>query len=317
VTDAQPAVTDPQVRDLLAVLNGDGSRSLADLSPAEARRRLTELPDVGLREEPLERVEDHAIDAEGDRRVPIRVYAPSGTNGLPILVYLHGGGWVTGNLDVNDYRCRRLATRAGCMVVAVDYRLAPEHPFPAAAEDAYEALTWAMREADSLGGDPNRVAVAGDSSGANLAAAATLMIRDRGGEQPVLQVLTCPATDYELESESMRTYGNSFVIERRDLRWCWDHYLSGAADADDPYASPLRAPSLERLPPALVMTAELDPLRDQGEAYAGRLESAGVQVTLTRYPSMVHSFVDFEGSLDAAAEALDQTADALQAAWSR
>ena len=218
---------------------------------------------------------------------------------------------------MNDYRCRRLAARAGCLVVAVDYRLAPEHPFPAAAEDAYAALTWALREADSVGGAPDRVAVAGDSSGGNLAAAATLMIRDRGGRQPLLQVLTCPATDYELDSESMRTYGNSFVIERRDLRWCWDHYLSGAADADDPYASPLRAPNLERLPPALVLTAELDPLRDQGEAYARRLESAGVQVTLTRYPSMVHSFVDFEGTLDSAAEALDQTADALQAAWSR
>jgi acetyl esterase len=199
----------------------------------------------------------------------------------------------------------------------VDYRLAPEHPFPAAAEDAYAALTWALREADSVGGDQDRVAVAGDSSGGNLAAAATLMIHDRGGEQPLLQVLTCPATDCHLESESMRAYGNSFVIERRDLRWCWNHYLARAADVDDPYASPLRAPSLEQLPPALVVTAELDPLRDQGEAYARRLESAGVQVTLTRYPSMVHSFVDFEGSLDAAADALDQTADALQAAWSR
>ncbi len=234
-----------------------------------------------------------------------------------MLVYLHGGGWVTGDLDVNDYRCRRLAARAECLVVAVDYRLAPEDPFPAAAEDAYAALTWALREADSIGGAPDRVAVAGDSSGGNLAAAATLMIRDRGGRQPLLQVLTCPATDYELDGESMRKYGSSFVIERRDLRWCWDHYLASAAEADDPYASPLRAPSLERLPPALVLTAELDPLRDQGEAYARRLESAGVQVTLTRYPSMVHSFVDFEGSLDAAGEALEQTVDALQGAWSR
>jgi acetyl esterase len=309
------AIPNPQVRDLLEVLNGDGSRRLADLSPEEARRRLAELPDIGPREEPLERVEDGAVPAEDGREVPVRLYASSREHGLPVLVYLHGGGWVTGGLDVNDYRCRRLAARAGCLLVAVDYRLAPEDPFPAAAEDAHTVLQWALREADTVGGDPRRVAIAGDSSGANLAAAATLMGRDRGARAPVFQLLVCPATDHEFESASMLAYGDGYVMERADLRWCWHHYLSSPADAHNPYAAPLRAASLEGLPPTLVITAELDPLRDQGEAYARRLEEAGCGVTLTRYPGMVHSFVDFEGTLDAAGDALDQSARALRSAW--
>lgn len=306
---------DRQVRALLESLNGDGSRCLADLSPDEARRRMADLPDIGPREEPLERVHDHSATAEDGRSVPLRLYAATSRRGLPILVYLHGGGWVTGDLDVNDYRCRRLAARAECLLVAVGYRLAPEHPFPAAAEDAYAALRWALREAEAVGGDPRRVAIAGDSSGGNLAAAATLMCRDRGARGALFQLLTCPVMDREFSSPSMAAYGEGYLLERDDLRWCWDHYLRRDEDADNPYASPLRCASLEGLPPALVVTAELDPLRDQGEAYARRLREAGVPTTLTRYPGMVHSFVDFEGSLDAAAEALDQSAHALQAAW--
>jgi acetyl esterase len=315
VTELPEASPDPQVRHLLEVLNGDGSRRLSDLSPREARRRLAELPDIGPREAPLDRVEDRTVVAEDGREVPVRLYASSRGHGLPVLVYLHGGGWVTGGLDVHDYRCRRLAARAGCLLVAVDYRLAPEHPFPAAAEDAHAVLRWALSDADAAGGDESRVAIAGDSSGANLAAAATLMARDRGEGAPVFQLLVCPVTECEFESTSMLAYGDGYLMERDDLRWCWDHYLARPGDAESPYASPLRAASLEGLPPALVITAELDPLRDQGEAYARRLEEAGVPVTLARFPGMVHSFVDFEGTLDAAAEALDRSAGALRSAW--
>ena len=305
----------PQVRALLQALDGDGSRGLADLSPGEARRRLAELPDIRPREEPLERVEDRWVAHGPGQTVPIRLYASSSEDDLPVLVYLHGGGWVTGDLDVNDYRCRRLAARTGCLLAAVDYRLAPEHPFPAAAEDAYTCLLWALHEAGSVGGDASRVAVAGDSSGGNLAAAATLMARDRGGPLPVFQLLVCPAVDHEFASGSMLAYGDGYLLGRRDLGWCWGHYLRDEADADNPYASPLRAASLEGLPPALVITAELDPLCDQGEAYVRRLEAAGVPVAHTRYHGMVHSFVDFEGSLDAATDALNHSARALRSAW--
>jgi acetyl esterase len=317
VNESAGDALDPQVRELLAVLNGDGSRRLRDLSPAEARRRLEELPDIGPREQPLERVEDLTVAADAGRSVPARLYAANTHPRLPVLVYLHGGGWVTGDLDAGDYRCRRLAARTGCLVLAVDYRLAPEHPFPAAAEDAYAVLQWAFREAGSVGGDTTLVALAGDSSGGNLAAAVTLMTRDRGARAPMLQLLTCPIVELEFARPSMLSYGDGYVLERDDLRWCWDHYLRSDGDADSPYACPLRAESLEGLPPALILTAELDPLRDQGEAYARRLEEAAVPVTLIRYSGMVHSFVDFEGSLDPAADALDRSAGALRAAADR
>lgn len=304
----------PDVRRVLDLLNGDGSRRLADLSPAEARRRLAELPDIGPREQPLARVEDHVVYA-GGRSVTTRLYAPSSDDGLPVLVYLHGGGWVTGGLDPSDYRCRRLAERAGCLLVSVDYALAPEHPFPAAVEDVTAVLEWAAGEVSSMGGDPSRIALAGDSSGGNLAAAATLMARQGGGGAVALQILTCPVLDNELGSESMRAYAEGYVLDRADLAWCWSHYLSREEDSRSPYACPLRADSLEGLPPALIITAELDPLRDQGEAYARRLEAAGVPVMLSRYAGMIHSFVDFEGSLEAAGEALDETVRALRSAW--
>lgn len=309
-----PDPVHPEARRLLEVLNSDDSHNLRDLSPREARRRLNQLPDLGPREQPLGRVEDRTVTAN-DRNVRVRLYARENDAGLPVLVYLHGGGWVTGGLDTSDYRCRRLAERTGCLLIAVDYALAPEDPFPAAVNDASTALEWATTAAARAGGDPSRVAIAGDSSGGNLAAAATLVARDRGRPAPALQVLTCPVLDREFESDSMRAYDEGYMLDREDLMWCWRHYLSRDEDADESYASPLRAPTLEGLPPALVITAEADPLRDQGEAYARRLRVAGVPTTLSRYAGMIHSFVDFEGTLEAAARALDETTESLRKAW--
>lgn len=312
--DRRPRIGE-DVRALLGVLEGAGTERLADLTPADARRRQAAIARLAPDGEPLERVEDVAIPAEG-RALGARIYAPA-RDPRPMLLYLHGGGWVTGDLDIHDYRCRRLASAADCLLLSLDYRLAPEHPFPAALEDAYAALQWLGRSASDIGGRPGLLAVAGDSSGGNLAAAVTLVARDRGGPAAALQVLTCPITDRALDSPSMLEFADGYVLARDDVRWCWRHYIADSNDADHPYACPLRAPDLSGLPPALVVTAELDPLRDQGEAYARRLEQAGVPVERRRYAGMIHSFVDFEQSLQPAREAVAHTAAALRRAWAQ
>lgn len=297
------------------MLEADGGARLADLAPEEARRRQEAIAGraSGRGPEPA-RTEEVGIAADG-RTIPARAYVGTDAAQLPVLLYLHGGGFVTGNLDIHDFRCRSLARAAGCLLVLLDYRLAPEHPFPAATLDAYAALEWLAAHAEKLGGDPARIAVAGDSSGGNLAAATALRARDRGGPAIALQLLTCPMLDRGSQTASMSEFADGYVLGRDDVDWCWSHYLEREQDADDPYACPLRAERLSDVAPALIVTAELDPLRDEGEVYARRLRGAGVPVRAHRYPGMIHSFVDFEQSLPAARAAVDEAAEALRGAW--
>jgi acetyl esterase len=247
--------------------------------------------------------------------VPVRVYAATANDSLPVLVYFHGGGWVIGDLDSYDATCRALTNAAGCVLVSVDYRLAPEHKFPAAAEDCFAALTWVRANAAALGGDARRVAVGGDSAGGNLAAVVAQMSRDRGEPPVALQLLIYPVTDRNFETASYRDNADGYLLTRDAMIWFWNHYLRKDADANSPLASPLKAANLRGLPPAFVLTAEFDPLRDEGEAYAARLREAGVPVTLKRYDGMIHGFVGLSSMFAQGRQAIADAGAALRTAF--
>ncbi len=239
----------------------------------------------------LASVTDRSIPTPSDS-VNARVYTPLGAGPFPLIVFFHGGGFVLGNLDIDDSICRNLAAAAQCVVLSVDYRLAPEHKFPAASDDCLAVTRWAAREgASALRIDPERIVVAGMSAGGNLAAVTALRIRDQGGPHLCGQLLGVPVTDYCVpETESYRSFATGYMLQRDEMVWFWDQYLNSRADADLAYAAPLRARSLTGLPPAFIATAECDVLRDEGEAYGRRLRDAGVDVTMRRYEGMVHTF---------------------------
>jgi acetyl esterase len=309
---------DPQVKQFLELANAEGPLFLRAETPEQARAKMQAMFAANpVAPAPIYRVEDRHIAGPGGQ-IKVRIYTPEGQPPMGVLVYYHGGGWVLGDLESHDNVCRALANGAGCLVVAVEYRLAPEHPFPAPAEDCYAATTWVAENAESFGGDPSRMAVGGDSAGGNLAAAVALMARDRSGPSIRLQVLFYPVTDCALDTPSQKEFsGDGFVLSRADMEWFWNHYLEAGADKQNPYACPLRAKDLSKLPPALIITASHDPLRDEGERFAERLMTAGTKVTCTRYDGVVHGFVSFAETLDQGKKGLQQAADALRAAFAR
>ncbi len=257
----------------------------------ELRQQLRTM--VTLMDEPapaLPRVEDIRIPGPAGE-IPARVYAASTGAPRPVVAYFHGGGWVQGDLETHHGLCARLALHAGVLVVAVDYRLAPEHKFPAAVEDCQAAYRWLHARGRDIGADPGRVAVAGDSAGGNLAAVVSQLAAAGGLPVPTCQVLIFPAVDFSLETDSHRDLADGHVIPRDRVRWYMEQYLRTEADQTDPRASPLRAPSLAGQPPALIVTAGFDPLRDEGRAYAARLGQAGVGVVDREYPGQIHAFV--------------------------
>ncbi len=231
-----------------------------------------------------------------------------------MIVFFHGGGHVIGDLDTHDQPCRFLARHSGALVLSVDYRLAPEHRFPAAVDDALAAFRWAHREAEALGGDPRRIAVAGDSAGGNLAAVVALRAKLDGGPAPAFQALIYPVTDYSANHRSAELFGEGFFLTQRQMDWYRDHYFATEDERRDPSASPLLASDLSGLAPALVVTAGFDPLRDEGEAYAKRLREAGVATTLRREPDLVHGFINAAGLGGRPAEALGAIATDLRQA---
>jgi acetyl esterase len=242
--------------------------------------------------------------------IPARVYTPEGVSS-GVVVYYHGGGWVLGSVADWDAACRALTVAAGCRLVSVDYRLAPEHRFPAAADDAWDALTWVAGATQLTGAGP--LVVAGDSAGGNLAAVTALRARDAGGPDLVLQVLIYPVTDHDLERPSYHSYsGSAFLVNQGDMEWFWNHYAPNPADRDSPDASPLRAPSLSGLPPAYIVTVEHDPLRDEGFAYADRLRAARVPVQHRHYGSQIHGFFTMVNVLDDADKAVAAAGAAIR-----
>jgi acetyl esterase len=256
-----------------------------------------------------------------DRRIPgpageilVRVYRPEGRAPFPALVYFHGGGWVIGSLETHDGSCRDLANRTGCVVASVDYRLAPESRFPAAAEDCFVATKWVAEHAGELGIDPKRIGIGGDSAGGNLAAVVALMARDRRGPALRHQLLIYPVTDADFARASYRENAEGYLLTTKAMEWFWNHYVPDAAQRSEPYAAPLRAKDLAGLPPAFVITAEYDPLRDEGEAYARRLEQAGVPTVLKRYGGAIHGFFAMGLLAQVGRDAVDDASAAVRAA---
>jgi len=305
---------DPQARALLDQMLAMGGPPLHELSVAEARQMMVNLTALQGAPEAVSNVVNRTLPGPGGE-IPVRIYTPQAKGPLPALVYFHGGGWVIGNLDSHDGVCRALANKGGCVVVSVDYRLAPEHKFPAAAEDAYAAAKWVAENAAALGIDAARVAIGGDSAGGNLTAVVALMARDRGAPALVYQLLIYPVTDAACDTASYRDNADGYLLTKDAMLWFWNHYIRGAADRANAYAAPLRADDLRGLPPALMITAEFDPLRDEGEAYAARLREANVPVQLSRYNGMIHGFFGMSAVLDQAREAVDESAAALRSAF--
>jgi acetyl esterase len=305
---------DPQVRAVLDQLAALNQPPRWTVTPAEARRQYEARVAMQPPGEPVANVEDRTIPGPSGK-IPVRVYTPAGAGPLPALVYFHGGGWVIGNIHSHDNTCRALANASGCVVVSADYRLAPEHTYPAAAEDCYAATRYVSEHPEEFGAAPGRVAVGGDSAGGNLAAVVPLMARDRGGPSLAFQLLVYPVTDHDYVTASYRENAEGYGMTARDMVWFWDHYLPNAESGKEPYASPLRAADLRGLPPALVITAEYDVLRDEGEAYAERLKQAEVPVTCTRYDGVHHGFFGLPHLIDKSRQAINQAGEALRHAF--
>ncbi|HEY7205266.1 MAG TPA: alpha/beta hydrolase [Methylomirabilota bacterium] len=304
---------DPQAQKVVDTIAALNLKPIKDSTPAEARESMrTRTAGLGPVED-VPAVADHRVPVEGGE-ITVRLYAPAGVGPHPVLVFYHGGGWVIGDLYTHDGLCRSIVNAAGCAVASVDYRLAPEFKFPVAVEDSYAALKWVAANGPRLGLDSARLAVGGDSAGGNLAAVMALLARDRRGPRILLQVLAYPVTNHDLGTKSYVENATGYLLTTEDMRWFWRHYLSREEQGQEVTASPLRAKSLADLPPALVMTAGCDPLRDEGDAYAARLRDAGVPVTLSQYPGMFHGFLRMTRILDAARTALDEVAGALRKA---
>ncbi|HEY4726465.1 MAG TPA: alpha/beta hydrolase [Actinomycetota bacterium] len=303
----------PEIRSLLDQQATSGRPPLHHQSVEQARAfHVADAAPLNGPPAPVAAVDDRLVPGPAGE-LPLRVYTPEGEPPFPIVVFFHGGGWVVGTLDTYDPLCRALAAATPAVVVSVDYRLAPEHRWPAAVEDAYAATVWASRNAAGLGGAQHRLAVAGDSAGGNLAAVVALGARDRGGPAIAFQLLVYPVLDAAGGTASWREYADGYHLTADGMRWYWDHYLGGA-DGAAPDASPLRAAFVGGLPPALVIGAEYDILRDEGEAYAARLAEAGVDATASRHAGVVHGFVRWRAVTGAAEDALQEAATALRSA---
>lgn len=304
---------DPQVQALLDQMAAQGLPPMSQLQPQEARAAMANLAALGRYPDERAETEDKTIPGPGGD-IPLRIYRPNADQPLPILVYFHGGGWVIGNIESHDTTCQQLATLVPAVVVSVDYRLAPEHRYPAAVEDCVAATAWAHEHASELGADPSRLAVGGDSAGGNLAAVVSLKARDAGGPPICFQLLIYPATDLTRSSASHVENGEGYLLTTDSMDWFLDHYVP-EADRKSPDASPLFADTLAGLPPALVITAEFDPLRDEGEAYAERLRESGVEAKASRYDGMIHAFYGMDLLLPQATRALEESAAALRQAF--
>lgn len=300
---------------MLKLAEWTGETSLVEGRTVERARaeNLASVPSVAGPPRPMARVEALTIPGPASD-LPARLYVALGAPQppQPLLVYYHGGGWVIGDLDTHDSACRFLAEHSGCRVLSVEYRLAPEHPFPAAPEDALAAFRWAHEQAERLGINPARIAVGGDSAGGNLAAVVCLQAREDGGPSPAMQLLLYPACDALGGQASRETFAKGFLLTRNDMEWFEAHYLPDGCEHDDPLVSIMRAPDVGNLPPAYVATSGFDPLRDEGETYAERLRDGGVRVALQRHRDQIHGFANLTAICPSARGAMLEVAGALQ-----
>ena len=308
---------DPQAEVVIRLVKDAGLPEFWQLTPDQAREQYkSRVGKLALKEQ-IFGTTDRRIPGPGSE-LPIRIYRPRESKPgelLPVLMWFHGGGFVIGDLDTHDSACRILANQADCLVVAVDYRLAPEFKFPAAVEDSMAVLRWVAQHARELGGDAERIAVGGDSAGGNLAAVCALIARNEGSPRLVHQLLIYPCTAPEPETPSHRKFAEGYVLTRKTITWFYKQYVRSAKEHQDFRFAPLVADDLANLPPALVLVAGFDPLRDEGIEYAKRLIEAGNRVTLVNYEGMIHGFFLMGGALDAAKRAAAQSAQALREAF--
>jgi acetyl esterase len=308
---------DPTVRKLLDLAIAAGRPAINSLSPADARKMMrdTRAPVQGPILDTLSEQDRRIPGPAGE--IPVRIYRPQSaapTAKLPLLVYFHGGGWVIGDIETHHTMCQRLSESGELVVVSVDYRLAPEHRFPACVDDCWAATVWAAANAAAIGAEGSKVAVGGDSAGGNLAAVMALMARDRGGVDIGFQLLLYPAVDALANTGSMAKNADGYLLTTEAMRWFYDHYVPDSADRSDWRASPLRARSLAGLPPALVITAGFDPLLDEGRSYAERLAHDGVTTEYLEFGSMIHGFLGMPGVLPQARRGLALSGQAVREA---
>ncbi len=304
----------PTAELMIQVLNDTGLTFTAGTTPEDRRAAMiAATTNPAFPKHPVHEVTDRTIPGSAGA-IPVRVYRPSAQAALPALLWFHGGGWVTGNLDTHDQICRLLCDAVGAVVISVDYRLAPEAKYPAAADDCMTAYEWTLAHADEVDADPTRIAIGGDSAGGNLAAVVALCARHEGLPQPKLQLLVYPVTDYEFDSPAMIDNAKGYFLELESMRWFYDHYAGSPADFDEWRFSPLRAPDVSGVAPAVVITAEFDPLRDQGEYYGRRLQEAGVPTEVVRAEGLIHGFFGTHAFMPPGRHAWDVSVRALREA---
>lgn len=306
---------DPQIERMLRLVaeqTAGAAKPLAETSADEVRSAPDPIESIGIAVEPVYDVLNMTVSHTGRPGIPIRIYRPAASIPLPVLVFLHGGCWVFCDLDTHDNLCRYFCNQSQCLVVSVDYRRAPENRFPAGLDDAHAIVGWLAEHAAELGGDPARMAVGGDSAGGNLAAAVALMDRDRGEYRVGYQLLIYPILDISsFTTVSYQAYHTGYFLTQEMMEWASNLYVSHHSERENPYVSPLLAQDLTRLPPAFIVTAEADILRDEGEAYAHRLAAAGNKVRCVRYKGMVHAFVAMAGDVGMGRVALQDCAASL------
>jgi len=319
MTMAQPA---PQMQKVLTALGSLGGKPIETLTPKEARLQPTpaDAVKVVLKQEgmstapqPVGSVADMKIPGP-EGLIPIRVYTPAGSGPFPVLVYFHGGGWVIAGINTYDSSARALADAAGYVVISVAYRQAPENKFPAAADDAYASMRWAMTNAAKINGKPSVIAVAGESAGGNLATVVCMMARDKHQRMPIYQLLVYPVTNHAFNTASYEENAHAKPLNRAMMKWFWNNYLPSPTDGDNPYASPLRAKTLAGLPPATIIAAQIDPLRTEGRQYADRLRDAGVKVHYREFYGVTHEFFGMGAVVPQAKTAVQTAAADLQRA---
>lgn len=307
---------DPQVKMVLDMAAASQRPKIWQLTPPEAREAYKLTGKILDSKSPpaLAEIKERTVPgAAGELKA--RLYRPTDADGA-LMVFLHGGGFTIGDLETHDVPCRMIAARSGVSLLAIDYRLAPEHPFPAGVDDAFTVLRWVLSEAKSLGADPKRIAIGGDSAGGNLSTVACHRLRDSGGPLPALQMLIYPGADFLSDTASMRDFADGYFLEKKSMEYFRGHYLKGNQGAD-PLASPLRAKRFDGLPKALVYTAAFDPLRDEGKAYAEKLSSAGVKTAYHCFEGLVHGFMHFTGAVKSSDAAITRMANDLKAGLGR
>jgi acetyl esterase len=305
---------DTHVRNLLDMFASSGQPKIWELPPADARNMALALTQMVEGKEPIGKIENGSLPGAGGA-LPFRMYTSASIGAEPpaCIVYFHGGAWIFGNLDTHDCMCRMLANASGCRVISIDYRLAPEHKFPAGVEDAFAATKWVAAKASDIGVDPAHIVVAGDSAGGNLAAVVCQQAKTEG-PKIALQVLFCPVVDIGAETQSRLDFAEGYFLERPLMMWAGGHYLPSGVDLTDPRLSPLRATDLSGLPPTHIHTAGYDPLRDEAKDYADALERAGVKVRYTCHEHMIHHFYAMAGAIPYAKMALEAAGAEIRAA---